>query len=225
MGMHPLAGQPTPTSVLVDASKLIAAYSSEKPDAMVREQRVAFGTSGHRGSAFKQSFNERRVLAITQAICEYRAGQGTIGSLYLGRDTHALSEPAYARALEVLAANGVEVIIDQDGGYTPTPVISHAILSYNRGKTAALADGIVMTPSHNPPEDGGIEYNPPHGGPADTVVTKWIEDRANALMKADLHGVARLPYTRARRASTQARKTMLSKLSPDRCRSQSWPTT
>ena len=202
MGMHPLAGQPAPASVLVDASKLIAAYSSEKPDATVREHRVAFGTSGHRGSAFKQSFNEWHILAITQAICEYRAGQGTIGPLYLGRDTHALSEPAWASALEVLAANGVEVMIDQDGGYTPTPVISHAILSYNRGRTAALADGIVITPSHNPPEDGGIKYNPPHGGPADTVVTKWIEDRANALMQADLHGVARLPYARARRAAT-----------------------
>src|SRR6267378_7007218 len=182
MGLHPLAGQPAPASVLVDASKLIAAYSSEKPDATVREHRVAFGTSGHRGSAFKQSFNEWHILAITQAICEYRAGQGTIGPLYLGRDTHALSEPAWASALEVLAANGVEVMIDQDGGYTPTPVISHAILSYNRGRTAALADGIVITPSHNPPEDGGIKYNPPHGGPADTAATGWIEKRANELL-------------------------------------------
>src|SRR5882762_7505630 len=182
MGIHPLAGQPATASILVDVSKLIAAYASEKPDAMVREQRVAFGTSGHRGSSFKQSFNEWHILAITQAICEYRAGQDTIGPLYLGRDTHALSEPAWASALEVLAANGVEVMIDQDGGYTPTPVISHAILSYNRGRTAGLADGIVITPSHNPPEDGGIKYNPPHGGPADTAATGWIEKRANELL-------------------------------------------
>ncbi len=202
MAIHPLAGRPAPASVLVDASKLIAAYFSEKPDAMVREQRVAFGTSGHRGSSFKKNFNEWHILAITQAICEYRASQGTIGPLYLGRDTHALSEPAWASALDVLAANGVEVRNDQDGGYTPTPVISHAILTYNHGRTSGLADGIVITPSHNPPEDGGIKYNPPHGGPADTLVTKWIEDRANALMKVDLHDVARLPYARAKRAAT-----------------------
>ena len=202
MGIHPLAGQPAPASILVDVSKLIAAYSSEKPDAMVREQQVAFGTSGHRGSSFKQSFNEWHILAITQAICEYRASQGTTGPLYLGRDTHALSGPACASALEVLAANGVEVMIDQDGGYTPTPVISHAILTYNGERTSGLADGIVITPSHNPPEDGGIKYNPPHGGPADTQVTKWIEDRANALLAADLQGVRRVSYDQARRAST-----------------------
>jgi phosphoglucomutase len=202
MGMHPLAGQPAPASVLVDVSKLLAAYSSEKPDATVREQRVAFGTSGHRGSAFKRSFNEWHILAVTQAICEYRTGHGTVGPLYLGRDTHALSEPACASAIEVLAANGVEVMIDQAGGYTPTPVISHAILTYNRGRTSGLADGIVITPSHNPPEDGGIKYNPPHGGPADTQVTKWIEDRANALLAADLQGVKRVSYDQARRAST-----------------------
>ena len=174
--------------MLIDVSKLISAYVSEKPDVMVREQRVAFGTSGHRGSSFKKNFNEWHVLAITQAVCEYRAGQGTVGPLYLGRDTHALSEPACVNAIEVLAANGVEIMIDQDDGYTPTPVISHAILTYNRGKTSGLADGIVITPSHNPPEDGGIKYNPPHGGPADTAVTKWIEDRANALIAADLQG-------------------------------------
>ena len=202
MAIHPLAGQPAPVSVLVDVSKLIAAYFSEKPDTVVREQRVAFGTSGHRGSSFKRSFNERHILAITQAICEYRTSQGTVGPLYLGRDTHALSEPAYVSAIEVLAANGIEVMIDQDGGYTPTPVISHAILTYNRGRTSGLADGIVITPSHNPPEDGGIKYNPPHGGPADTQVTKWIEDRANALLAADLQGVKRLSYDQARRAST-----------------------
>jgi len=202
MDIHPLAGTLAPASVLVDLSKLIAAYSSEKPDIMVREQRVAFGTSGHRGSAFKQSFNEWHILAITQAICDYRASQGTTGPLYLGRDTHALSEPACASALEVLAANNVEVMIDQDGGYTPTPVISHAILTYNGGRKSGLADGIVITPSHNPPEDGGIKYNPPHGGPADTVVTKWIEDRANALLATDLQGVKRVSYDQACRAST-----------------------
>jgi phosphoglucomutase len=188
--------------MLIDASKLIRAYSSEKPDVMIHDQRVIFGTSGHRGSSFKKSFNEWHVLAITQAVCEYRAGQGTVGPLYLGRDTHALSEPACASALEVLAANGVEAMIDQDGGYTPTPVISHAILTYNRGRTSGLADGIVITPSHNPPEDGGIKYNPSHGGPADTLVTKWIEDRANALLAAELQDVKRISYDQACRAST-----------------------
>jgi len=202
---HPLAGQPVPASMLVNIPRLITAYYAEKPDANLREQRVAFGTSGHRGSAFKRSFNEWHILAITQAICEYRAGQGTVGPLYLGKDTHALSEPACVNTIEVLAANGVEVMIDQDGEYTPTPVISHAILTYNRGRTSGLADGIVITPSHNPPEDGGIKYNPPHGGPADTVVTKWIEDRANTLLAADLQGVKRLSYEQACRASTTHR--------------------
>ena len=202
MAIHPLAGHPVPASMLLDTLKLIAAYTAERPDVMVREQRVSFGTSGHRGSSFKKNFNEWHILAITQAICEYRVNQGTVGPLYLGKDTHALSEPACVSAIEVLAANGIEVMIDQDGGYTPTPVISHAILTYNRGKTAGLADGIVITPSHNPPEDGGIKYNPPHGGPADTQVTKWIEDRANALLAADLQGVKRLSYGQARRAST-----------------------
>ncbi|MDZ4856714.1 MAG: phosphoglucomutase (alpha-D-glucose-1,6-bisphosphate-dependent) [Nitrospirota bacterium] len=202
MAIHPLAGTPAPTSMLIDVSKLMAFYFSEQPDVQVLEQRVSFGTSGHRGSAFKQSFNEWHILAIAQAICEYRAGQGTVGPLYLGKDTHALSGPACASALEVLAANGVEVMIDQDGGYTPTPVISHAILTYNRGRTSGLADGIVITPSHNPPEDGGIKYNPSHGGPADTVVTKWIEDRANALLASDLRGVKRLSSNQARRANT-----------------------
>ncbi len=188
--------------MLLDTVKLIAAYTSERPDVMVRDQRVAFGTSGHRGSAFKHSFNEWHILAITQAICEYRVNQGTVGPLYLGKDTHALSEPACVSAIEVLAANGIEVMIDQDGGYTPTPVVSHAILSYNRGRTSGFADGIVITPSHNPPEDGGIKYNPPQGGPADTAVTKWIEDRANALLATHLQGVKRLSYDQARRAST-----------------------
>ena len=202
MAIHPLAGSLAPASILVDVSQLIAAYSSEKPNAMIREQRVAFGTSGHRGSSFKKSFNEWHILAITQAICEYRANQGTVGPLYLGRDTHALSEPACASALEVLAANGVDAMIDQDNGYTPTPVVSHAILTYNRGRISGLADGIVITPSHNPPEDGGIKYNPPHGGPADTQVTKWIEDRANTLLATDLLGVKRISYGQARRAGT-----------------------
>jgi phosphoglucomutase len=171
MPLHPLAGKPAPSSILSDIPRLIAAYSAEKPDPAVRAQRVAFGTSGHRGSSFKRSFNEAHILAITQAICEYRSVQHTTGPLYLGMDTHALSAPAFATALEVLAANEVEVRIGKDGGFTPTPVISHAILTYNRGRTAGLADGVVITPSHNPPEDGGIKYNPPQGGPADTQVT------------------------------------------------------
>ncbi len=202
MANHPLAGQPVPASMLVNIPRLITAYYTEKPDANLREQRVSFGTSGHRGTSFKRSFNEVHVVAVAQAIYEYRKMESISGPLYLGMDTHALSEPAFASVLEVLAANGVEVMVDQDGGYTPTPVISHAILTYNRGRSAGLADGIVITPSHNPPEDGGIKYNPPHGGPADTLVTKWIEDRANALLKVDLHGVARIPYARARRAAT-----------------------
>lgn len=202
MANHFLAGQPAPSSMLVNIPRLITAYYTEKPDANVREQRVTFGTSGHRGTSFKRSFNEVHIVAVAQATYEYRKRENITGPLYLGMDTHALSEPAFASVLEVLAANGVLVMVDRDGGYTPTPVISHAILTYNRGKSSGLADGIVITPSHNPPEDGGIKYNPPHGGPADTVVTKWIEDRANALMKVDLHGVARLPYARARRAAT-----------------------
>ncbi len=202
MALSPLAGKPAPTSSLINVPRLITAYYSEKPDSTVREQRVAFGTSGHRGSAFKRCFNEAHILAITQAICEYRKAQSTTGPLYLGMDTHALSEPAFASALEVLAANRVEVMVDRDGGYSPTPVISHAILSYNRGRSSGLADGIVITPSHNPPEDGGIKYNPPQGGPADTQVTKWIEERANALIAAELHGVVGLPYPQARRAAT-----------------------
>ena len=202
MAIHSLAGHPAPASMLVNIPRLITAYYTEKPDVSQREQRVSFGTSGHRGTSFKRSFNEVHIVAVAQAIYEYRKMENITGPLYLGMDTHALSEPAFASVLEVLAANGVLVMVDQDGGYTPTPVISHAILTYNRGRSAGLADGIVITPSHNPPEDGGIKYNPPHGGPADTVVTKQIEDRANALMKLDLHGVARLPYARARRAAT-----------------------
>ncbi|MDF0674882.1 MAG: phosphoglucomutase (alpha-D-glucose-1,6-bisphosphate-dependent) [Nitrospira sp.] len=202
MAIHPFAGQPAPPSILVDVEKLLSAYWTEKPDASLQEQRVSFGTSGHRGSSFRRSFNENHIVAITQAICEYRAAQHTTGPLYLGKDTHALSEPAVTTAIEVLAANGVDVMIDQNDGYTPTPVISHAILVYNRGRTSGLADGIVITPSHNPPEDGGIKYNPPNGGPADTQITKWIEDRANALLAANLQGVKRLRIEQARQAST-----------------------
>lgn len=201
MALHPLAGKPAPSSGLVDVTKLLTAYATEKPDPAIPEQRVSFGTSGHRGSSFKRSFNENHILAVTQAICAYRASQNTTGPLYLGIDTHALSKPAFASALEVLAANGISIMIDQDDGYTPTPVISHAILSYNRGRTQGLADGIVITPSHNPPEDGGIKYNPPQGGPADTTVTKWIEDRANALLAAGLNGVKRVPIDVAIRAA------------------------
>lgn len=205
MALHPLAGQPALSSNLVDVPKLLRAYEIEQPDTAVPGQRVAFGTSGHRGSSFKRSFNEPHILAVTQAVCEYRRSQGTTGPLYLGKDTHALSEPAWMTALEVLAGNGVTVKIDQDGGFTPTPVISHAILSYNQSRATGLADGIVITPSHNPPEDGGIKYNPPHGGPADTHVTKWIEDRANELLAAGLRGLTRLPIAQARQASTTHR--------------------
>ncbi len=205
MPIHQFAGQPAPPSSLVDISKLLTAYRAEQPDPSAREQRVSFGTSGHRGTSFKRSFNEHHIVAIAQAVCEYRATQRTTGPLYLGKDTHALSDPAFVTVLEVLAANGVEVMIDQDNGFTPTPVISHAILSYNRGRTSGLADGIVITPSHNPPEDGGIKYNPPNGGPADTQVTKWIEDRANTLLTKNLQECNRLPIEQARQAATTHR--------------------
>ncbi len=205
MSTSPHAGKPAEQSMLVNIPRLITAYYTERPDAAVREQRVAFGTSGHRGSAFKRTFNEAHILAISQAICEYRRQQHISGPLFLGMDTHALSEPAFVSALEVLAAHGVEVMIDHAGGYTPTPVISHAILTYNRGRTTGLADGIVITPSHNPPEDGGFKYNPPHGGPADTSVTRWIEDRANVLLGENLRGVHRMPYEKAHTAATTHR--------------------
>jgi phosphoglucomutase len=188
--------------MLVNIPRLVTAYYTERPDPSIPEQRVAFGTSGHRGSAFKQAFNEAHILAISQAICLYRQQQHIDGPLFLGMDTHALSEPAFASALEVLVANSVEVMVDRDGGYTPTPVISHAILKHNRGRQSGLADGIVITPSHNPPEDGGFKYNPPHGGPADTRITRWIEEQANALLFDGLRGVARIPYGRARTAAT-----------------------
>ena len=205
MGVNPLAGKPAPPSLWVNLPRLVTAYYTERPDPTVPAERVAFGTSGHRGSSFTRSFNEAHILAMSQAICHYRQRQDITGPLFLGMDTHALSEPAFVSALEVLTANGVEVMVDREGGYTPTPVISHAILTHNRGRTAGLADGIVITPSHNPPEDGGFKYNPPHGGPADTQVTQWIEETANALLADGLRGVLRVPYERARTAPTTHR--------------------
>jgi len=196
--------------MLVNVPRLVTAYYAEAPDPAVPAQRVAFGTSGHRGTAFNRSFNEAHILAITQAICLYRKGRGTGGPLFLGIDTHALSEPACATALEVLAANEVEVRIAAGGEYTPTPVISHAILTCNRGRKAGLADGIVITPSHNPPQDGGFKYNPPHGGPADTVATGWIERKANEFLESGLKGVKRMPLARALNASTTRRHDYLS---------------
>src|SRR5580704_6439513 len=191
MSVSPKAGQPAQASDLVNIPRLITAYYSDRPDPGVPEQRVVFGTSGHRGSAFDRAFNEWHILAITQAIVAYRAGKGIDGPLFLGIDTHALSEPALASALEVLAANDVPVMIAPNGEYTPTPAVSHAILKYNRGRQTGLADGIVVTPSHNPPDDGGFKYNPPHGGPADTVATKWIENRANQILRDGLRDVRR----------------------------------
>src|SRR5215831_9486909 len=181
MALHALAGQPPPPSMLADIPRLIAAYYTEKPDAGVAAQRVSFGTSGHRGSSLRASFNEGHILAITQAICQYRSENGVDGPLFLAKDTHALSDPAFASAVEVLAGNGVELMIDAAMGYTPTPALSGAILRYNQGREGGLADGVVITPSHNPPEDGGFKYNPPNGGPADTNATKWIENRANEI--------------------------------------------
>ena len=202
MNVHPRAGQLPILSDLANIPRLVSAYFTESPDPSVREQQVSFGTSGHRGSSLQCSFNERHILAITQAICLYRQRQGIAGPLFLGIDTHALSESAVGSALEVLAANEVNVMIDSRGGYTPTPAVSHAILGYNRERTAGLADGIVVTPSHNPPEDGGFKYNPPNGGPADTSATGWIQDTANALLADDLKDVRRIPLARARRAAT-----------------------
>jgi phosphoglucomutase len=199
---NPLAGKPAPTSLLVDVPKLITAYYSERPDPAVAAQRVAFGTSGHRGSSFQASFNEAHVLAITQAICSYRKQQDITGPVFLGFDTHALSAPAFASALEVLAGNGVEVMIANNDEYTPTPALSQAIIVYNRGRNSALADGIVITPSHNPPDSGGFKYNPPNGGPADSQITGWIESEANRLLSANLSGVTRVTLAKARSAST-----------------------
>ncbi|MEJ7746167.1 MAG: phosphoglucomutase (alpha-D-glucose-1,6-bisphosphate-dependent) [Luteimonas sp.] len=200
--ISPLAGKPAPPSLLIDVPALLAAYADLRPDPAVPAQRVAFGTSGHRGSALERSFNEWHVLAISQAICDYRKGQGIDGPLHLGIDTHALSQPAFESALEVLAGNGVETMIASGGEFTPTPAVSHAILGYNRGRSAGLADGIVVTPSHNPPDNGGFKYNPPNGGPADTNVTGWIQQRANTLLAGGLKQVRRLPYAQARRAAS-----------------------
>jgi phosphoglucomutase len=197
MTISALAGKPAPKAMLVDLIRLEREYYARKPDSGDPNQLVIFGTSGHRGSSLTGSFTEAHVAAITQAICDYRRGQGLDGPLYMGKDTHALSEPAQRTALEVLVANGVDTIIQRDQGVTPTPVISHAILVHNRGRTRHLADGIVVTPSHNPPEDGGFKYNPPHGGPADTDVTEWIEERANAFLRDGNVGVRRVPYAKA----------------------------
>ena len=202
MAISPLAGKPAPKELLVDVIRLEREYFERKPDLGDPNQRVSFGTSGHRGSALRGSFTEAHILAITQAICDYRRGQGTDGPLFMGKDTHALSGPAQRTALEVLAANGVRTVIQRDDGVTPTPVISRAVLTHNRGREAHLADGIVITPSHNPPEDGGIKYNPTNGGPADTDVTRWIEDRANQLLRGGNAGAKRIALPAAMKAAT-----------------------
>ncbi|MDB5618191.1 phosphoglucomutase (alpha-D-glucose-1,6-bisphosphate-dependent) [Tardiphaga sp.] len=198
--IDPLAGKTIDPSLLVNVPRLVTAYFSGKPDPEIAAQRVAFGTSGHRGSALNISFNENHILAISQAICDYRKGAGIDGPLFIGIDTHALAEPALVSALEVFAANGVHVMIDQHDGYTPTPVISHAILTYNKGRRSGFADGVVVTPSHNPPEDGGFKYNPPNGGPADTDITGVMEKAANGFLENDLAGIKRIPYARARKS-------------------------
>ncbi|WP_295984346.1 phosphoglucomutase (alpha-D-glucose-1,6-bisphosphate-dependent) [uncultured Variovorax sp.] len=202
---NPLAGQPAPIEMLVDVPRLVSAYYTGRPDPSVPAQRVAFGTSGHRGSSFDDAFNEWHVLAISQAICDYRKQKGIDGPLFLGIDTHALSTPAFGSAVEVLAANGVELMISKDDEYTPTPAVSHAILVYNRGRTTGLADGIVITPSHNPPESGGFKYNPPNGGPAGTDITSAVEAAANKMLANGLEGVKRMPLAQALRASTTHR--------------------
>jgi phosphoglucomutase len=207
--ISPLAGKPAPPSALVNVPKLVTAYYAERPDPSIAAQRVAFGTSGHRGSAVENTFNEWHVLSISQSICDYRKRRGIDGPLFLGIDTHALSVPACASALEVLAANGVEVMLAENDEYTPTPVISHAILTYNRGRATGMADGIVITPSHNPPDNGGFKYNPPNGGPADNDVTGWIEDRANGFLESDLQGIKKISFERAQRAATTHRHDFL----------------
>jgi phosphoglucomutase len=199
--VSPLAGKIAPASMLINVPRLMTAYFSGQPDPAVPSQRVAFGTSGHRGSSFNNAFNEAHIVAISQALCDYRRQCGIDGPLFMGIDTHALAEAAFASALEVFAANDVTVMIDEAGGYTPTPVISHAILAYNRGRTSGLADGVVITPSHNPPDDGGFKYNPPNGGPADTDITTVIERAANTFLQDDLRGVRRMPYGRAQKAA------------------------
>ncbi|HST11295.1 MAG TPA: phosphoglucomutase (alpha-D-glucose-1,6-bisphosphate-dependent) [Terriglobales bacterium] len=210
MNISSAAGKPADPSILVNVPKLIAAYYELRPDPSDPRQRVVFGTSGHRGSATDAAFNEWHILAITQAICDYRKLQGIDGPLFLGRDTHALSEPAFASALEVLAANNVEVMVSEGTSYTPTPAVSHSILRYNRGRESGLADGIVITPSHNPPDDGGFKYDPPHGGPADSSVTSWIETNANELLRWELEGVKRVLFEKALHASTTHKHDFLS---------------
>jgi phosphoglucomutase len=202
---HPLAGHLAPSSILINIPRLITAYFAERPDPSVAAERVAFGTSGHRGSSLHRTFNEDHILATTQAICEYRASSGTTGPLFLGMDTHALSEAAWTTALEVLAANGATVCIDAAGGWTPTPAVSHAILTHNAGRTDGFADGIVITPSHNPPQDGGFKYNPTNGGPADTDITGWVENRANEILANELRDVKRMTITKALAATTTQR--------------------
>ena len=205
MNLSPKAGKPADASMLVDIPRLITAYYSDRPDPAIREQRVSFGTSGHRGSSFARAFNEWHILAIAQAICGYRKRQGIDGPLFIGFDTHALSQPAFSSAMEVLAANGVETMISEGGEYTPTPAISHAILTYNRDRAEGLADGIVITPSHNPPDDGGFKYNPPNGGPAASEVTGAIQNEANAFLESALSGVKRVSLEQALRAPTTHR--------------------
>ena len=209
MALHPLAGQPAPPEILIDPSQLERDYYQRRPDVGDSSQLVSFGTSGHRGRADQGTFNEAHILAITQAICDYRAAQGISGPVYVGKDTHALSAPAQRTALEVLAANEAQTVIQEADGYTPTPVISHAILSWNRAAKGAAADGIVITPSHNPPADGGFKYNSPNGGPAETDVTRWIQDRANKLLKSNNAAVKRVPYERALQASTTHAQNLL----------------
>jgi len=202
MAISPLAGKPAPKSMLVDLARLEREYYRRQPDVADVNQLVSFGTSGHRGTSFNGTFTEAHILAITQAICDYRAKNGPHGPLIIGKDTHALSAPAQRTALEVLAANGIETFIQRDDGFTPTPVVSRAIIVHNRGRKAGLADGIIITPSHNPPEDGGIKYNPPNGGPADTDVTKWVQDRANELLRGGNAGVKRISFESALKAAT-----------------------
>jgi phosphoglucomutase len=202
MNLHSLAGKPAPAELLIDVSKLERDYYERKPDLSDPNQLVSFGTSGHRGTPSYGTFTEAHILAITQAICEFRKGRGISGPLFIGKDTHAASAPAQRTALEVLAANGVETFIQRDDGFTPTPSISHAILTYNCGRTSGLADGIVITPSHNPPADGGFKYNPPNGGPADTDITNWVQNRANEILRGGNKEVKRLAYESALKVST-----------------------
>jgi phosphoglucomutase len=209
MGISPLAGKPAPRELLIDVDRLLGEYAARRPDPADPRQRVAFGTSGHRGTPEDGSFTEMHIVAITQAICEYRARAGVTGPVFMGKDTHAVSGPAQDTALEVLAANGVATIIQPQGGVVPTPVVSHAILTCNRGRKDGLADGIIITPSHNPPRDGGFKYNPPNGGPAETDATSWIQDRANALLRDGNKGVRRVPLAEARRASTTVERDMV----------------